>query len=198
MGTELVGSNEHFALPPLRIGSLNYETDAMSEDLALLGTPILTFYFSSDQRDTDFLFTLKDIDARGDTLFLQRAYLRASLRRIDTNRTTRDYIAHSFRRYEKLVPGKIYEVKLSLGAIGHVVRKGHRLQLSILAPNPIPSPVMGSVPSGGPSINKVYHSTRHRSMLDLPVVPGESARAPAPECGSLPMQPCRPAAPADI
>ncbi|WP_129777739.1 DUF885 family protein [Peristeroidobacter soli] len=198
MGTELVGSNEHFALAPLPIGSLNYETEVMSEDLALLGTPILTFYFSSDQRDTDFLFTLKDIDARGDTLFLQRAYLRASLRRIDPSRTTPDYIAHSFRRHEKLVPGKIYEIKLSLGAIGHVVRKGHRLQLSILAPNPIPSPVMGSVPSGGPSINKVYHSSRHRSMLSLPVVPGESAQAPAPECGSLPMQPCRPAAPGDI
>lgn len=193
MGTELVGSNEQFALAPLAIGSLHYETDAMSEDLTLLGTPILTFYFSSDQSDTDFLFTLKDIDAGGNTLFLQRAYLRASLRSIDPTRTTRDYIAHSFRRYEKLVPGKIYEIKLSLGAIGHVVRKGHRLQLSILAPNPIPSPVMGSAPSGGPSINKVHHSVRHRSMLDLPVVPGESAQASAPECGSLPMQPCRPA-----
>ncbi len=81
MGTELVGSNQQFALAPLPMGSLNYETDVMSEDLALLGTPILTFYFSSDQRDTDFLFTLKDIDARGDILFLQRAYLRASLRK---------------------------------------------------------------------------------------------------------------------
>lgn len=192
MGTELVGSNQHFALAPLPIGSLNYQTDAMSEDLQLLGTPILTFYFSSDQRDTDFLFTLKDIDAGGNTLFLQRAYLRASLRAIDPKRTTRDYIAHSFREYDELVPGKIYEVKLSLGAIGHVVRKGHRLQLTIVAPNPIPSPVMGSVPSGGPSINKVYHSVRHRSMLDLPVVPGGRAQAPAPKCGSLPMQPCRP------
>lgn len=196
MGTELVGSNEQFALAPLSIGSLHYETDVMGEDLALLGTPILTLYFSSEQMDTDFLFTLKDIDAGGNTLFLQRAYLRASLRAIDPGRTTRDYIAHSFRRHENLVPGKIYELKLSLGAIGHVVRKGHRLQLSILAPNPIPSPVMGSVPSGGLSINKIYHSVRHRSILDLPVVPGEKALAPAPECGSLPMQPCRPAAPA--
>ena len=192
MGTELVGSNEQFAVAPLAIGSLNYETDVMSEDLTLLGTPILTFHFSSDQKATDFLFTLKDIDAGGNTLFLQRAYLRASLRSIDSSRTTRDYVAHSFRRHEELVPGKIYEVKLSLGAIGHVVRKGHRLQLSILAPNNIPSPVMGSVPSGGPSINKVHHSVRHRSTLDLPVVPGERAQAPAPECGSLPMQPCRP------
>lgn len=191
MGTELVGSNSHFALAPLPIGSLNYETAVMQEDLALLGTPILTFYFSSEQRDTDFLFTMKDIDSSGNTLFLQRAYLRASLRAIDPRRTTRDYIAHSFRRHEKLVPGKVYEIKLSLGAIGHVVRKGHRLQLSILAPNPIPSPVMGSVPTGGPSINKVFHSIRYPSVLDLPVVPGERAQAPPPQCGSLPMQPCR-------
>ncbi|WP_161966193.1 CocE/NonD family hydrolase [Steroidobacter cummioxidans] len=194
MGTELVGSNEQFALAPLSLGSLSYQTPVMSEDLALLGTPILTFHFSSDRSETDFLFTLKDIDSGGNTLFLQRAYLRASLRAIDPNRTTSDYIAHSFRRYEKLVPGKIYEIKLSLGAIGHVVRKGHRLQLSILAPNNIPSPVMGSVPSGGPAVNKVHHSVQYRSMLSLPVVPGEHARAPAPECGSLPMQPCRPAA----
>ena len=202
MGTELFGSNEHFSLAPLSAGlhmggplagSLSYRTDPMESDLAILGAPILTLYFSSEQHDTSFLFTLKDIDDDGNVLFLQRAYLRASLREVDATRSTDDYIAHSFRKIQELTPGEVYEAKLSIGALGHVVRKGHRLELSIQAPSEIPSPVMGSAPLGGPSINRVYQSSQYPTTVVIPVVPGEVARAPAPQCGQLPGQPCRPA-----
>jgi putative CocE/NonD family hydrolase len=191
MGTELVGSEDQFALAPEKLGTLNYETKKMDRDMALLGNPVLDLFFSSEQADTSFFFTLKDIDENGNVMFLQRAYLRASLREVDSARSTEDYIAHTFKRYQMLTPGKVYEAKLSLGAIGHVVRKNHRLQLSILAPNEIPSPVMGSAPVGGVSINKVYQSDRYPSTLVLPVIPGETAHAAPPVCGSLPMQPCR-------
>jgi len=189
--TELVGTNEQFALAPFDPGVLSYQTEPMAEDVTLLGLPQLTFYFSCEQEDTDFMFTLKDIDSTGDTLFLQRAFLRASLRAIDESKSTSDELIQSFSRTDKLEPGTIYEVRLSIPAIGHVVRRGHRLQLSILAPSATPAPVMGGVPVGLPSFNKVYHSARYPSVLKLPVVPGEVAQHPALECGSLQFQPCR-------
>ena len=190
-GTELVGNNQQFALAPYPLGSLSYRTDAMTRDMTILGLPQLTFFFSSEQKDTDFMFTLKDVDPAGNTLFLQKAFLRAWLRHIDQSKSTADEIIQSFDKPEELVPGQVYEIKLSIPAIGHVVRKGHRLELSILAPSPIPAPVMGGVPLGLPSINKVFHLPPHVSTLVLPIVPGETAQSAAPQCGSLQLQPCR-------
>jgi putative CocE/NonD family hydrolase len=190
-GTELVGSNEQFSLAPFDMGTLNYRSEPMATDVAMLGMPKLTFFFSSEQADTDFMITLKDVDPAGDTLFLQRAFLRASLRAVDWSQSTPDEIIQSFDRIEPLTPGKIYKIELSIPAIGHVLRRGHRLELSILAPSPIPAPVMGGVPVGLPSLNRVYQSPEYPSVLTLPVAPGEVALAAPPECGSLQFQPCR-------
>jgi uncharacterized protein len=182
-------------LVPDPVGTLNYRTAPLVADLAILGVPQLTFYVSSDQRDTDFLVTLKDIDTEENTLFLQRAYLRASLRALDPVRTTPEVAVQSFRAPEALEPGRIYEIKLSLGAIGHVVRRGHRLELSILSPNPIPQPEMGPITVSLPALNTVYHDAAYPSALVLPIVPDEVAAAPPPACGVLLLQPCRPKPP---
>lgn len=190
-GTELVGSNAQFALTPEATGSLNYRTDPMTTDMVLLGNPEIVLYFSSEQTDTDFMVTLKDVDPDGNTTYLTRGFLRASLRDIDEARTWPDEINPSFRKAEKLEPGKIYEARFSLWTMGQVIRQGHRLELSILAPSDIPSPVFASTPICGPSVNKVYHSPQYPSKLVLPVVPGEKAKAQAPACGTLWNQPCR-------
>jgi hypothetical protein len=191
IGTELVGSNTQFALTPLPVGSLHYRSDPMEQDLALLGNPELVFYFSSDQSDTDFMVTLKDLNPEGGTLFLTRGFLRASLRAIDIERSWPDEINHSYRRVDELRPGSVYEARLSLWTMAHIVRNGHRLELSVLAPCEIPSPQLGAAPMGGPSVNRVYHSPQSPSKLILPVVPGERAQAPAPPLGSLWNQPYR-------
>jgi uncharacterized protein len=191
IGTELPGSNEQFAVAPHPLGSLSYRTEPMPEDTTILGFPRLKFAFSSEQKDTDFMFTLKDVDPQGNTLFLQRAYLRASLRAVDREMSTPDAVVQSFRKIEELQPGERYEVELSIPALGHVVRQGHRLELSILAPSAVPGPVMGGVPLALPSVNQVFHLPAFPSTLILPVVPGERAQRAAPECGSLQFQPCR-------
>jgi putative CocE/NonD family hydrolase len=190
-GTELVGSNEQFAAAPYPLGALSYRTEPMGADMVVLGLPQLRFFVSSEQTNTDFFITLKDVDPAGNTLFLQRAFLRASMRAVDEARSTPDEINQSFNQSEELLPGKVYEIKLSIPAIGHVVRKGHRLELSILAPSATPAPVMGGVPLGLPSVNKVYHGSEYPSALRVPIVQGERAQADAPECGSLQFQPCR-------
>jgi hypothetical protein len=191
IGTELVGSNEQFALLPHPLGALSYRSLPMTSDTVLLGAPQLTLFFSSDQTDTDFMFTLKDVDPAGNTLFLQRSVLRASMRSVDEELSTSDEIIQSFAKAESLVPGKVTEVKLSLSALGHVLRKGHRLEFSILAPSPTPNPVWGFVPTFAPAVNKIYHGGTYPSQLRLPVVPGETAQKPAARLGTLRNQPYR-------
>lgn len=191
LGTELVGSSEQFGIEPHPLGALSYRTDPMTSDVVILGIPQLTLFFSTERADTDFMFTLKDVDAAGNVLFLQRSVLRASMRAIDQELSTPDEVIQSFSCAEPLVPGAITELRVSLSAVGHVVRKDHRLELSILAPNPAPSPVWGFLPISGPGMNTVYHDERHRSQLRLPVVPGARALKPAPRSGALRNQPWR-------
>ena len=190
-GTETVGTNEQFAVTTRPIGRLVYQSEPMTEDLTILGLPQVTFHASSEQRDTDFMVTLHDVDPDGNTLFLQRGVLRASFRAIDDARSTPDQIIHRFDKPDDLVPGQIYEIRMSLYALGHVVREGHRLELTILAPSPLFQPDWGLLPLALPSFNKVYHSAQYPSSLTLPIVPGAEAEAPAPPCGSLQFQPCR-------
>lgn len=191
LGTELVGSNEQFAVPPPPIGSLSYRTAPLAEDLTILGAPQLTFYVSCEQADTDFMFVLKDVDPSGNTLFVQRSVLRGSMRAVDEDASTADEVIQSFAKADPMNPGEVYEIRLSLASVGHVVRSGHRLELSIVAPSTIPSPVWAFAPISLPSRNRIYHGTTYPSRLSLPIVPGEGSQAPAAPLGALDNQPWR-------
>jgi putative CocE/NonD family hydrolase len=191
IGTELVGNNVQFAMPPNPAGVLTYRTAPMTEDTTILGYPQLTFYLSSEQKDTDIMVTLHDIDENGDSLYLQRDFLRASLRAIDPARSTEDEVYRTFNKAEQLVPGQIYEMKLSIPPVGHVLRKGHKLELSIMAPSVIGQPNWGLMILDMPGRNTVYDSAKYPSTLKLPIIEGAKAQAAAPECGSMEFQPCR-------
>ncbi|MGX9576396.1 CocE/NonD family hydrolase [Mesorhizobium sp. f-mel] len=188
-GTEFYRSNQLFAIKPYAGGVLNYRTAPATAEMALLGNPEVTLYLSIDNGDdTDLELTLKDVDPAGNVLFLVAGRLRASLRAVDETRTYSDEVVHVFCEREKLVPGEIYEIRMSLvSPIAHVVRQGHCLELTIGAPNPI----SGVMPTGAASINRVFHSERYPSKILLPIIPGVKAQAPAPARGAQRNQPCR-------
>ncbi|RUU91752.1 CocE/NonD family hydrolase [Mesorhizobium sp. M7A.F.Ca.MR.176.00.0.0] len=192
-GAELYGNNQQFAIQPNKEGVLNYRTAVALSEMTLLGNPEVTLYLSIDNGDdADLELTLKDVDSEGNVLFLQSGLLRASLRAVDEKRSYSDEVVHIFRETQKLTPGQIYEMRMSLlSPIAHVVRRGHSLELTIGAPNPISKPSIGSIPAGAASINRVYHSETYPSRILLPIMPGAKAQAPAPEWGTQRAQPYR-------
>jgi putative CocE/NonD family hydrolase len=192
-GTELIGSNAQFSLPVQPEGVLVYRSAPMLEDLTILGAPQLTFYVTLQSDDADFVVDLHDLYPNGDVLYLQRGLLRASMRAIDPVRSRPDAIRHRFDRRVPLLPGKVYEIKMSLPPIGAVIRQGHRLEVTILAPSPIAQPDWGFQPAGKPGRITVHHSAAQPSVLTVPVIPGARAEGPVPTCGTLDFQPCRPA-----
>ena len=191
MGTELIADNEQFAVRPNATGVLSYRTEPVAEDMTLLGFSQLTFYLSSEQRDTDVMVVLHDLDERGNTLYLTRDFLRASLRAVDQKRSNAEETLRAFTKSEPLTPGQIYEMKMSIPPLGHVVRRGHSLELAIMAPSHIGQPNWGFMLLALPGRNTVYHSAQYPSSLTLSVLPGVKAEAPAPPCGVMERQPCR-------
>lgn len=192
-GVELTGSDKQFALLPYEYGVLNYRTDPVTEDMTLLGNPEVSLFLSIDSGDdTDLAITLKDVAPDDTVLFLQLGLHRASFQEIDESQTNPEEVMHTFAKNEKLQPKEIYEVRLSfLSPIAHVVRKGHRLELTIGAPSPIPHPLTASIPAGSPSINHIHHSEKHPSRIVLPILPGAAAQGLPPAVGTLINQPSR-------
>jgi len=190
-GTELIGNNAQFSVPVEPEGVLVYRSAPMTEDLTILGAPQLTFYVTLEHDDADFVVDLHDLYPNGDIQYLQRGLMRASMRAIDRTRTRPDAIRQRYAERDPLTPGKVYEIKMSLPPVGAVIRQGHRLELTIMAPSPITQPDWGFQPAGQPGRNTVYHSAAQQSVINIPVIPGAKAQGPAPACGSLDYQPCR-------
>ena len=190
-GVELVGDNTQFALPPNPYGSVTWTSAPFGEDFAILGRVQVKFYAASQNVDTDFEVALHDVYPNGAVEYLQRGFLRASLRAVDQGESTPDHIVHTYGKTEYLVPGHIYEMQLSLPPLGAVLRKGHRLQVVILAPSPIPQPDWGLLPVSLAGENTIYASARYPSAITVPTIPGAAAEGPEPVCGSLAFQPCR-------
>ena len=190
-GTELVGNNLQFAIPPDGSGTLGYRSEPLTADLTIIGAPQVAFHVTSERDDTDFMVVLHDISPTGDTLYLQRGFLRASMRAVDPSRSLPHYLFRPFTRVEAVVPGQPYEIRISLPPVGHVFRKGHQVELMIMAPSPTPTPDWGLMPVDLPGRNTVHHSVDRPASLTLPVIAGLTAQAPEPTCGSLEFQPCR-------
>jgi uncharacterized protein len=189
VSTELVGTQTSFAVRPHPQGTLRYLSAPMTDDMTLLGAPSLTMYLSSEQSDTDLMAVLYDVSPAGETVYLQRGFARASHRSLNANPAASEFY-HDHSRRLPLVPGEVHELVVPFYAVGHVLRRAHRLELAILAPPAIPSPNWALALILKPSRNTVHYSARYGSRLDLPVIPG-GASAVVPPCGSLEFQPCR-------
>jgi hypothetical protein len=190
-GVELIGDNTQFAVPPDPNGSLTWTSAPFDHDVMILGRIKVRFYAASQNPDTDFEIDLHDVYPNGDIQYLQRGLLRGSLRAVDREESTPDLVAHPYHRPDDLVPGRIYEMELSLPPLGAVLRTGHRLQLLMGAPSPIPQPAWGLMPVDMPGQNTIYASARYPSEIMVPTIPGGRAEGPEPACGSMASQPCR-------
>lgn len=195
-GTELIGSNAQFSPAPDPTGTLAWTSAPLSNDLTILGAIQVHLFVSSDNTDTDFVVSLHDVYPNGDVQYLQRRFLRASMRETDKTKSTPQFVYRDFDKPAPLVPGKVYEINLSLPPVGAVLRKGHKLQVMVSSPSSIPQPDWGVQPLNLPGYNSVYSSQTYPSRIVVPVLPDAEAGGPEPACGSIAFLPCRPATPA--
>jgi putative CocE/NonD family hydrolase len=193
-GTELIGSNSQFSLAPDPTGTLAWTSAPLSKDLTILGAIQVHLFVSSDNTDTDFVVSLHDVYPNGDVQYLQRRFLRASMRETDEAKSTPQFVYRDFDKPAPLVPGKVYEINLSLPPVGAVLRKGHKLQVMVSSPSSIPQPDWGMQPLNLPGYNSVYSSPTYPSRIVVPVLPDAEVGGPEPACGSIAFLPCRPAA----
>lgn len=190
LGIQLVGDQASFQTRPSAVGSLGYRSAPFAEDTVVLGAPEVVLYVSSERSETDLMVALHDVSPEGAVLYLQSGFLRATHRQLRASDAWGGRPRPLHDEAEPLVPGKRYELHLALYPVGHVVRRGHSLELLVLAPPSVPSTHWALAAVMAPGRNAVYHGRESPSRLLLPTLPGRRAEAEAPPCGSLEMQPC--------
>ena len=165
----------------------------LSSDTVILGGGSADLWIRSSGTDADLGVTLSEVRPDGKETYLQSGYLRASMRKPGPDATELDP-DHSGTEADTqpLTPGEWTEARVPVLPVGHVLRQGSRLRISIHTPGgdkPRWSWIVD--PNAKPTID-IGHDRAHPSSLVLPVVPGATGYQKAlPACPSLRGQPCR-------
>ena len=124
--------------------SVGFTSPPLAQPLHVVGIPQLTLFVSSDRRDAYYYVQLVERLPNGTTHLVTRSAFKDS--------------SGGFR--------KTHPVNFSLFGVNHVFRAGSRIRLRVTSrdfPFFLPNLNQGTV--------KIFHSTRFRSTVTLPVVP---------------------------
>jgi predicted acyl esterase len=152
-----------------------YSTPPLVENLIIAGRPVLHLYAEIDRNDTTFKVDLID-EAQGSTFNVTSAWLRASYREIDQERSTEWEIRHKFTEKKPVKPGEIYEYVIQMGPTAYLFRAGHRIRVEISStfdPTDEAATVRGRLLflcNAQTTIHKIYHDKKHPSYLTLPIL----------------------------
>lgn len=155
---------------------LVYTSDPAEEDLTLVGHCEVRLYASTDGPDTDWFVALHDLAPTGASMILCDGRLRARF-------------AESLQMPVLREAGRIYEYVVRTSAVGHVLRPGHRLRLTVTSSD---FPVWDrNLNTGAPladgtdmriALNRIVHSAEFASMVVLPQVQPEALRPVEAHC----------------
>lgn len=114
---------------------LNYVSDPFAEDKELVGNAVVNLYVASDYPDVAFFVYLQDLSPDGRVTYVTEGMLRSIQRKITSEPLPYKQAGppHSFNRADRLplVPGESAEVSYALFPTAALIRKGHRLEISI-------------------------------------------------------------------
>ena len=157
-------------MPSDRSDVLTYTSAPFEEAQTILGGLELELHVSSEAQDTDFSAAVHDIAPDGSVYRLHpkpAAFVRARYR-------------NGLDAETPLIPGEPTLLRFEFSPVGHTVRAGHRLRVTVSSsvyPWIFPNNNSGNAPDGSTAVTRqtLYHDRERPSRLLLPVftAPGE-------------------------
>lgn len=149
---------------------LVFNTEVLTDELPITGAIFATLFVGSDAVDTDFMVRLSDVYPTGEARIIQDNGFRMRWRNSGTVCVMP----------VEMAAGKIYEIELSLANTSYIVAPGHALRVAVTSSNyprfsvnPNNGLLLADPAYPGDNVtahNVLYHSTRHRSRITLPIV----------------------------
>lgn len=158
---------------------LSYTTEALSQDIEVVGPIALYLYASIATTDADFIVKVKDVNPDGTESVLTRGWLKASHREVDKEKSRHWQPYHPHLRAAPVVPEEINEYAIEIRPIANLFRKGHKIKLEIWGVDypldpvdlTLSWPTWSHLPYDKETSYQIYHSLKYRSRLLLPIIP---------------------------
>jgi uncharacterized protein len=150
---------------------LVYNSAPLESDLEITGSPVLTLEMSSTTSDGALHAYLEDVSPQGRVTYLDEGLFRVIDRKeVDPKSLPYEPLgpAHSFLRKdaESMVPGQPSRIRFSLYATSVLLRKGHRIRVSLAGAD---AGVFQRYPTEGTPTWTVYREGQRASFIELPV-----------------------------
>ena len=147
-------------------------------------------WLSATAANTDIQVTVSEVRPDGQEMFVQRGWLRASKRALDTARSTtlRPWGAFTRDKDVPMVSGKPELLRVEIQKFAHVFRAGSSIRVTVDSPSQTGYWIFGNDKT--PSTNTLWHDAAHASSIVLGYIPYEHAKT-LPSCDKTMRQPCR-------
>jgi uncharacterized protein len=163
----------------LRPDVLSWETEPLTEDLAVAGNVVAHLFASTTGTDSDWVVKLIDVypERVSDDPALGGYQLMVA------NEVFRARFRKSFEKPEPLVPNEVVAYAIDLHGVNHCFRKGHKVMVQVQSTwfpvidrNPqtfVPNIFEAKDTDYRPARQRVFRSPRFPSHVTLPVLKGE-------------------------
>jgi putative CocE/NonD family hydrolase len=150
--------------------ALTYTSEPMTEDVVLLGYPVIHLWVDSTHSDGDFFVYLEEVDADGASHYLTEGAMRASyraLRRPPFDNFGLPYPSGLEADIAPL-PDEPAELVFDLMGIGFVIDAGHRIRVTITGADADNHDLYPDPAGGAPTVS-IHRSSERASYIELPV-----------------------------
>lgn len=158
-----------------KVEILSWSTAPFTEPTEMIGQGAAHLFAEIDQPDTNFILRLWDEAPGGARQLITTAYLKASHRELDEERTTEGDPYHPHTRAVPVEPGRIEEYVLRVYPFGATFLPGHKLVVELSndeppadAHNALLPPDAFHLPVGRPVTHRIYRDAAHPSRIVLP------------------------------
>src|SRR5262249_35286301 len=156
----LVGgpSAELWSQPVPSGGNAAYTTPPLAKSVDIVGPSSLNLWLSSTATNTDVQATITEVRPDGQEQFIQRGWLRMSMRKLGANSTaTWPRPTYQEADVEQLAPGVPTYARIPIYPFEHVFRAGSSIRISIEAPVGTTGVFYSFAYNPTPAINTVWH-----------------------------------------
>jgi len=169
-------SSASFDHEPGQFGHIKYYSPPMVEITEVTGPITLNLYASSRGTDMDIFASLWDVYPDGKEVRLSQGFLKASHRELDPGKALPWMPYHTHANPQPLVPGKVYELAVSLNPTSNLFKAGHRMMLKISSCDDEPDNLY-HIGHEHLIINKqntitIYHDATYPSHVLMPITKG--------------------------
>lgn len=169
-------------VPPMiskEIPSVRYSTAPLAAPLEITGPLALHLYAAIDAEDANIIAKLFDVSPSGERRQVSGGYLKASHRAVIPGQSRPGIPIHDHTREVPVTPGEVNEYAIEFREQSIVFQPGHKIELELTSMDYSPFhnaswskiDFIGPIPNSKVIQYTFYRDGKHRSHLELPVIP---------------------------